>query len=209
MPTFSAAAESSGTKTLYLPGVEANPQPGLYQSLIAAAKNANSEYSKIWDLFAFQQGFTTHLARFSQGVLRQPATISPAMRELIAAYTSHQNQCGFCTNSHASAASALLGDETLVWNVLRDLEGSPLPEKEKVLLRFVGKVTTNLPAMQRDDVAVQAAGWDDEAIYYAITTCALFNFYNRWITATGVPEMSEAAHRVQGQRIAAHGYVRD
>jgi hypothetical protein len=64
--------------------------------------------------------------------------------------------------------------------------------------------------MQRDDVAaLQAAGWDDEAIYYAITTCALFNFYNRWITATGVPEMSEAAHRVQGQRIAAHGYVRD
>jgi hypothetical protein len=59
MPTFSAAAESSGTKTLYLPGVEANPQPGVYQSLIAAAKNANSEYSKIWDLFAFQQGFTT------------------------------------------------------------------------------------------------------------------------------------------------------
>ena len=210
MPTFTAAADSSGTKTLFLPGVEANPQPGVYQSLIAAAKNANTEYSKIWDLFAFQQGFTTHLARFSQGVLRQPATISPAMRELIAAYTSYQNQCGFCTNSHASAASVLLGDETLVWNVLRDLEGSPLPEREKVLLRFVGKVTSNLPAVQRDDVAaLQAAGWDDEAIYYAITTCALFNFYNRWITATGVPEMSEAAHRVQGQRIAAHGYVRD
>jgi uncharacterized peroxidase-related enzyme len=210
MPTFSAAAESSGTKTLYLPDVEANPQPGVYQSLIAAAKNANAEYSKIWDLFAFQQGFTTHLARFSQGVLRQPATISPAMRELIAAYTSYQNQCGFCTNSHASAASALLGDETLVWTVLRDLEGSSLPEQEKVLLRFVSKVTRDLPAVQRDDVAaLQAAGWDDEAIYYAITTCALFNFYNRWITATGVPEMSEAAHRVQGQRIAAHGYVRD
>jgi uncharacterized peroxidase-related enzyme len=143
-------------------------------------------------------------------VLRQPATISPAMRELIAAYTSYQNECGFCTNAHAAAASELIGDEALVWKALRDLESSPLPEKDKAPLRFVGKVTKNLPAVQRDDVAaLQAAGWDDEAIYYAITTCALFNFYNRWITATGVPEMSEAAHRVQGQRLAAHGYVRD
>ena len=55
---------------------------------------------------------------------------------------------------------------------------------------------------------MRAAGWDDEAIYYAITTCALFNFYNRWITATGVAEMSGEAHRLQGRHLARHGYVR-
>jgi alkylhydroperoxidase family enzyme len=78
------------------------------------------------------------------------------------------------------------------------------------LLRFVGKVTKNLPAITFDDTAaLQAAGWDDEAIYYAITTCALFNFYNRWITATGVPEMSEEAHRQQGKMLASRGYGRD
>jgi hypothetical protein len=37
----------------------------------------------------------------------------------------------------------------------------------------------------------------------------LFNFYNRWITATGVPEMSEAAHRQQGQSLASRGYGRE
>jgi len=55
---------------------------------------------------------------------------------------------------------------------------------------------------------VRAAGWDDEAIYFAISACALFNFYNRWITATGVPEMSPEAHRLQGRNLA-RGYVRD
>jgi hypothetical protein len=45
--------------------------------------------------------------------------------------------------------------------------------------------------------------------YFAITTCALFNFYNRWITASGVAEMSEEAHRQQGRHLARHGYVRD
>ena len=79
----------------YLPGVEAGAKPGTYATLIDAAKRDGREYSKIWDLFAFQQEFTTHLARFSQGVLRQPATISTAMRELIAAYTSLRNHCPF------------------------------------------------------------------------------------------------------------------
>jgi uncharacterized peroxidase-related enzyme len=195
---------------LYLPGVEAHHQAGPYQKLIDDAKGRGEEYSKIWDLFAFKNDFTLHLARFSHGVLREPATISPAVRELIAAYTSFQNECAFCTRAHAAAAAELLGDEVLVWTVLRDLESSPLPEKDKLLLRFVGKVTKNLPAITSEDVgALQAAGWDDEAIYYAITTCALFNFYNRWITATGVPEMSEEAHRQQGKMLAARGYSRD
>jgi uncharacterized peroxidase-related enzyme len=195
---------------LYLPGVEANPKPGVYRDLIAAARSRNAEYSKIWDLFAFQQDFTVHLARFTQGVLRQPASISPGVRELIAAYTSYQNECAFCTKAHAAAASELLGDEALVWSALRDVDHAPLAEKEKQLLRFVGKVTKNLPAIQADDIeALRSAGWDDEAIYYAITSCALFNFYNRWITASGVPEMSAESHRQQGKTLASRGYTRD
>ena len=201
-------ARNSGP--LYLPGVEAHHQPGPYQTLIAEAKGRGAEYSKIWDLFAFQNDFTVHLARFSHGVLRQPATISPGLRELIAAYTSYQNECAFCTQAHAAAAAELLQDEALVWTVLRDLENSGVSEKDKLLLRFVGKVTKNLPGVNADDIAtLRAAGWDDEAIYYAITTCALFNFYNRWITATGVPEMSEAAHRQQGKSLASRGYGRE
>ena len=143
-------------------------------------------------------------------MLRQPTTISPGLRELIAAYTSYQNDCGFCTKAHAAAASELLGDEALVWSVLRDLEHSTLDDKHKQLMRFVGKITRNLPGVLAGDVeAVRSAGWDDEAIYFAITTCALFNFYNRWITATGVPEMSEPAHRAQGKSLATRGYGRE
>ena len=94
--------------------------------------------------------------------------------------------------------------------MLRDLDRSPLVEKDKRLLRFVGKVTKDLASVQSADVAqLRDAGWDDEAIYFAITACALFNFYNRWITATGVPEMSEEAHRQQGRSIAARGYARE
>jgi len=95
-----------------------------------------------------------------------------------------------------------------VWAVLRDLESSPLDDKHKALLRFVDKVNADSPRIGPEDMApLYAAGWTDEAIYFAITVCALFNFYNRWIDASGVHAMSEAAHREGGKRIATHGYA--
>jgi uncharacterized peroxidase-related enzyme len=209
MPANPVTASESKAAALYLPAVERELQPGIYKELIESARRQGSEYSKIWDLFAFQESFTPNLSRFTEGVLRKPTSISPAMRELIAASTSFLNECRFCTKAHAAAAAELLGSEELVWSALKNLESSALEEEDKALLRFTGKVTTNLPGVGKQDVeTVRAAGWDDEAIYFAITTCALFNFYNRWITATGVPEMSEEAHRRQGKALAQNGYIR-
>ena len=93
--------------------------------------------------------------------------------------------------------------------MLGDLESSTLPEKEKALLRFVSKVNHDSPTMSPEDMKpLYEAGWADDAIYYAITVCALFNFYNRWIDASGVHAMSDEAHREGGKRTAQNGYVR-
>src|SRR5579883_351944 len=97
----------------------------------------------------------------------------------------------------------------MVWGVLRDLETSALDEPHRVLFRFVAKVNEQSPSITADDIAVlHGAGWEDEAIYYAITVCALFNFYNRWIDASGVHALSDEAHRIGGKRSATTGYVR-
>jgi hypothetical protein len=85
----------------------------------------------------------------------------------------------------------LSGSEELVWSLLSDLEHSRLEEKEKALLRFVDKVSRDSPGITAADMEPPyAVGLDDEAIYFAVTVCALFNFYNRRIDATGVHEMS-------------------
>ena len=103
----------------------------------------------------------------------------------------------------------LLGSKELVWSVLRDLETSPLAEKEKALFRFIDKVNGDSPRISPSDMQpLYAVGWDDEAIYFAISVCALFNFYNRWIDATGVNALSPEAHQEGGKRTALHGYVR-
>lgn len=93
--------------------------------------------------------------------------------------------------------------------MLRDLESSRLDDKHKALFRFVDKVNHDSPGITADDMQpLYAVGWNDDAIYLAVTVCALFNFYNRWIDATGVHALSEEAHRAGGKRTALHGYVR-
>lgn len=111
--------------------------------------------------------------------------------------------------SHAAVAAVLLGSEDLVQQVLADVDSSALTDAEKLLLHFLDKVNHDSPHISPADIApLHAAGWTDEQIWYAITVCALFNFYNRWIDATGVHAMSEEAHSEGGRRMAEHGYAR-
>jgi hypothetical protein len=92
---------------------------------------------------------------------------------------------------------------------MADLESSALDEAHKVLFRLVDKVNHDSPRIGPVDLeTVRAAGWTDEAIYFAITVCALFNFYNRWIDATGVHALSDEAHRLGGKRSANGTYAR-
>ena len=110
--------------------------------------------------------------------------------------------------SHAAVAAVLLGSEELVQQVLHDIDGSALTDAEKLLLHFLDKVNHDSPRISPADIApLHAAGWTDEQIWYAITVCSLFNFYNRWIDATGVCALSDEAHREGGKRSATGRYA--
>jgi alkylhydroperoxidase family enzyme len=92
---------------------------------------------------------------------------------------------------------------------MRDLESSALDDRHKALFRFLDRVNHDSFRLTAGDLdAVRAAGWTDEELYFAITVCALFNFYNRWIDASGVHPLSDEAHRQGAKRSAVHGYAR-
>ncbi len=102
----------------------------------------------------------------------------------------------------------MLGDGAKVAAVLENYSTAPISEAEKRLLAFVEKVNRSSPEIGPADIAaLREAGWSDEAIYDAIMVCALFNFYNRWIDAAGVHEMTPEAHRMSGHRLATRGYL--
>ncbi len=80
---------------MFLPGVEANPRPSPFATSIETMKKAGKEYPQIWHMFAFRPHATEHLARFTQEIMHGEAPLTPGLRELIAAYTSYQNDCQF------------------------------------------------------------------------------------------------------------------
>jgi len=102
----------------------------------------------------------------------------------------------------------LLGNRSLVDAVLRDYRTAPISDREKALFTFLEKLNRESSRLQKEDVdEVKAAGWSEEALYDAITVCALFNFYNKWVDATGVSDMPAAAYAVSGERLSTLGYI--
>jgi alkylhydroperoxidase family enzyme len=96
----------------------------------------------------------------------------------------------------------------MVAAVLEDFRSAPISEKEKALFAFIERMNRESSTLQKEDVqSVLDAGWTEEALYDAITVCALFNFYNKWIDAAGVADMPVEAYEMSGERLATRGYT--
>lgn len=112
--------------------------------------------------------------------------------------------------SHAATAAELLGSRALVDAVLNDYTTAPLSAAERAMFALIEKVTHDSTQIQQADIdAAKADGLDDATIYDAITVCALFQFYNTWIDATGVHDLPAAIYDTMGKRMAAGGYAAD
>jgi alkylhydroperoxidase family enzyme len=101
-----------------------------------------------------------------------------------------------------------LGSKELVAAVLDDYTTAPITDAERALFALIAKVVADSTSISHEDLdRARAAGWSDEALYDAITVCALFQFYNTWIDATGVSDMPGVAYDISGKRLAEKGYA--
>ena len=102
----------------------------------------------------------------------------------------------------------MLGDAGKVGAVLKDYNTAPISDAEKALFKFLDQVNRASNQITRQDVEeALRAGWSEEALYDAITVCSIFNFFNRWIDATGVQDMPALAYQMSGHRLATDGYA--
>lgn len=80
---------------MFLREVEQAPKPSPHTDLIRMMQASGAEYPLIWHLFAYRPDATEHLGKFTQEIMRGEASLTPGMRELIAAFTSYHNDCPF------------------------------------------------------------------------------------------------------------------
>ncbi|HUW36608.1 MAG TPA: peroxidase-related enzyme [Rhodocyclaceae bacterium] len=127
------------------------------------------------------------LLEYHEILLRGPSPLSVADRELIAAFVSGLNACGYCHGVHEATARQFGIPEGLMVQLIEDVDRAVIDEKIKPILRYVRKLTLSPSRMtQADADAVFAVGWDDQALHDAVATCALFNFMNRLVEGLGI-----------------------
>lgn len=133
-----------------------------------------NENSEIMDIFLRDMKKYGPALALAQEILREPSSLSPKDREIIAAYTSGLNKCRYCNTSHEAFAESL---------------GATTEDSERLapLLKYVEKLTLSPSSLTKNDYNdVLSAGFSEEDLDDAIAVCAAFNFYNRIVEGHGI-----------------------
>ena len=164
--------------------------------------------ARLLDVFSRYPEVTEPLIEYHEALLRGPSPLSMAERELIAAYVSGLNACRYCHGIHARTAEAFGIEEGALERLVEDVEATAgIDAKMKPLLRYVKKLTEAPARMtERDAEPVYAAGWDETALFHAVSVCALFNFMNRLVEGCGLK--GDPGYALEaGPRLQREGYL--
>ena len=150
------------------------------------------------------------LYELDQVLLRGESPLSTAERELIAAFVSRQNECTFCTKSHAASARYLYdSDHDIVDIALSDFRNSALSDKMKSLLTIAQCVCHDARKVSGEmiDLAHQAGARERE-IHDTVLIAASFCMFNRYVDGldTFTPTDIEL-YTQMGEHMSNHGYV--
>lgn len=165
------------------------------------------ENARLLQVFQAYPETSKPLVEYHEVVMRGPSPFTLAERELIAAYVSGVNACGYCHGVHTATAAAFGVPAGLLEAALADLDSAPVDDKLKPVLRYVGKLTLTPARMtQADADAMFDAGWPEQALHSAVMVCALFNFMNRMVDGHGI-QADESYYAVSGKRLHEVGYL--
>lgn len=161
---------------------------------------------------AFSPETTKPLNELAEVLLRaKPGdTLSSAERELIASYTSRQNDCFFCSTSHGAAADYHFGREkNVVQKTWDNPETAPISPRMKALLSIAASVQRGGKHVTTEQVeTARAEGATDRDIHDTVLIAAAFCLYNRYVDglATWAPT-DPAVYAEMGETLATKGYV--
>jgi uncharacterized peroxidase-related enzyme len=132
-----------------------------------------------------------HVALY-RSVLHNPDNTLPFwFLEVVASYVSMLNACDYSLTHHFANARRLMGDPDRAEKVrLALMDRAPervFEGRELALLRYAGKLTTDVAHMVKNDIeTLRQAGCDDGQILEVNQVCAYFNYSNRLLNGLGV-----------------------
>lgn len=116
-----------------------------------------------------------------------PSGLSKLEREMIAVVVSSINRCHYCQVAHGAAVRELSGDPALGEALVMNWRAAPLDTRQRAILIFVEKVTTDSPRIEEADrQTLREAGFSDRDIWDIASVAGFFAMSNRVASATGM-----------------------
>ena len=164
------------------------------------------EYSDITDITFNDRKHLGPLDKASQRIMRGSSPFSFAERELFAAYVSGLNECQFCYGSHKAVAQNFGVSESIVEDLINDIDSAAVTDNLKPIFHYLRKLTLSASKLVQSDAdKVYAKGWSEEALYHAILIGCLFNFYNRLLDGHGI-KGNDKIYQFGGSHLHKNGY---
>lgn len=164
------------------------------------------EYSDITDITFNDRKRFAPLDKFSEHILRGKSDLSIAERELLAAFISGLNECNYCHGTHAAVAKQFGIGESVIEDLLNDIDSADIPQKMIPVMKYVKKLTlTPSKMIMKDAQDVFDAGWSERALQDVICICGLFNFFNRILDGHGI-KGNDNLYEIGANHLAKNGY---
>jgi len=146
--------------------------------------------------------------KLAEGIMRGESPLSLEEREMIAAFVSGLNACGYCFGAHQAVAAEHGADPEILIALVEDLETAPVPKRFKPILKFIKKLTLE-PSMlvQSDADAVFAEGWSERSLHDAIAVCCEFSFMNRLMMGHGIEPLPPKIAAKRARERVKYGYL--
>jgi uncharacterized peroxidase-related enzyme len=138
-------------------------------------------------LLAISPDYFTGWWRYFDELMRRPSGLSKTQREMTAVVVSAEARCPYCEMAHAAALRVRTKDPVLADRLPVNYRHVELAAQGRVMLDFAVKLTHTPEACEKGDVArLRDAGFSDAYILHIIEVTAIFNYYVRLATATGL-----------------------
>ncbi len=117
-------------------------------------------------------------------IMLAPSGMTRLEREMVAVVVSSANRCYYCLVAHGAAVRRMSGDPELGEMLALNYRVAVLPQRQRAMLDFAWKLTTEPHAVSEADRDVlHGAGLSREDIFDLADTIGLYNLSNRMAAA--------------------------
>ena len=165
-----------------------------------------NKYKSVYNVFLDNWDYQAHYVMFLENLLYKKTILPIHIKEMIFAYISSLNGCGYCKNIHAEIAKELI-DEIKTSSPLEDISLSAIENEYKSILKFSYKVNEDLDSISQSDVDdILSNGFPENVISEVIAICSAAQYMNTTVKAHNIPPLNENMNAASVKMMIQKGY---